>query len=87
MTGILRPLKVDFEQLGKRKKHFTKKEWSKVNIIKKIPTIIDGLLVFHVNTYTSIMLKHGVSLANAYSLLDKCYFLKIIRSISEDDLS
>lgn len=87
MTGILRPLKVNFEQLNKRLKYFTKKEQSELNIINKIPTIIEGHLVFHVNTYTSVMQKHGVSLVDAYSLLDKCYFLKIIRCISEGDLS
>jgi hypothetical protein len=87
MTGILRPLKVNFEQLSKGMKHFTKKEELELRIIDKIPTIKEGHLVFHVNTYTSVMQKHGVSLVNAYSLLDKCYFLKIIRGLSEGDLS
>jgi hypothetical protein len=87
MVGLLRPLMFDQERLSKMIRHFSKKEQSLLECISDIPSLVNDHIVFYIMTYTSSMREKNVSLADAYYLLEKCYFLKIIRNITREEFS
>lgn len=84
IVGLLGPFIFEKNQLSKMKKYLNKREHSLVAYIGKIPSFIDGHLTLNFKMYSSIMKENNIPLAEAYSLFEKCYFLKIFRNISSD---
>ncbi|MFX1336634.1 MAG: carboxypeptidase-like regulatory domain-containing protein [Promethearchaeota archaeon] len=80
--SILSKLTIDFNRFKAHEKKFSKDERKFINYLGEIPPLRDGLITFYVPTFTSSITRHGVSMAKAYSLLEKCFELRIVYPIA-----
>ncbi|MHA2224051.1 MAG: DUF2341 domain-containing protein [Candidatus Hodarchaeales archaeon] len=85
--GLLKPLTVDLTLLKNNMYIFKKNERKWFDLIAEIPSFIDGQQAFSAITFISSLTVHGIPLVKAFSFLDRCYTLRIIRNISEEELN
>ncbi len=81
-VGLLSKLAVNFIRFKEQEEYFNEKERRQLDLIKELPPMNDGSIRFYVTTFTSSLTRSGVSLVNAYTLLEKCFQLRIIYPIS-----
>jgi hypothetical protein len=81
-VGLLSKLTVDFNRFKKHEKRFSEEERKIIRYLAEILPLHDGRITFYVTTFTSSITRQGVSLAKAYSLLEKCFMLRIIYPIN-----
>ncbi len=79
---LLSKLTFDFNRFKEFKKNFTEEEKKYISYLSEIPAINDDRVTFYVTTFTSSITRHGVSLAAAYTLLEKCFRYRIIFPIT-----
>ncbi len=85
--GLFKPLIVDEERLKKRKKHFSKDEIKWFEYVKEVPSFIDGQQVFYAMTFITSLTLHGIPLTQAFSFLETCYELDVVRNLTEQERS
>ena len=81
-VGLLSKLTVNFVRFDEQAKLFTESERKQLNFLRKLPLMNDGQIHLYVPTFTSSITRHGISLVEAYALLEKCFKLRIIYPIS-----
>ncbi len=82
--GILYPLTFDPKISKERKKALNKNERKLLRICDKIPSFIEGKHVFYATTFISAFTTHGTSFIRAFSFLEHCYDLGILKPYSEN---
>ena len=82
-VGLLRPLFLDQLLLKKKQDQFNKTEQKWLNAIQQIPSLVGaGKIVFYMMAFTSILETKGVLFIKAYTFLEKCYNLGIVKPFS-----
>ncbi|MCK5346510.1 MAG: hypothetical protein KAR20_24040, partial [Candidatus Heimdallarchaeota archaeon] len=81
-VGLLSKLTIDFQRFKEHKKDFSADERKFISYLAEIPPLDDGQISFYITTFTSSITRHGASLALAYTLLEKCFKLRIIYPIT-----
>ncbi|PWI47025.1 hypothetical protein CEE45_13710 [Candidatus Heimdallarchaeota archaeon B3_Heim] len=81
-VGLLSKLTIDFQRFKELEKDFSEDERKFITYLAEIPPLDDGQISFYVTTFTSSITRHGASLALAYTLLEKCFKLRIIYPIT-----
>ncbi|MFX1516689.1 MAG: hypothetical protein ACFFC6_10290 [Promethearchaeota archaeon] len=86
LLGLLRQLHFDYKLFKARKEQFKESEIRLVNLLQQMPSLVDGQIIFYVSTFISNLSLYGIPTYDIYLFLEKCYQLKVISPLSDEQI-